>query len=273
MTVTFDIRQTVDKARYGCLTIDDRCAVTTPALAVGFGIGDQCALTPHEWAQSNVDALVFDAQHLLARPGAELIAHHGGLARFSGFHGLTIVDLMTLPNPAKIRFRSPYDGRWLAWDEQEMTQIKRQLAADLWVLPDKFGSDVAVDEAELSSASRLPRYTRVTTDWAALVAAILQGYDIIYCTLPSQWAVQGKLMTAETLIDLNEPDYATQQRPVSQDCRCYVCRHYTRAYLHQLRQQDLAIGKRLNLIHNLQYFVNFMQNLRNALEQGTLPAL
>jgi queuine/archaeosine tRNA-ribosyltransferase len=273
MTIQFNIRQTVDKVRHGCLTIDDRCSVTTPALAVGFGIGDQCALTPHEWMQFNVDALVFDGQHLLARPGAELIAHRGGLARFSGFHGLIIVDLMTLPNPAKIRFRSPYDGRWLSLDEPGMIQVKRQLAADLWVLPDNFASDVTCGEAGLSVVTQLPRYTRGTTDWAAFVAAILQGYDIIYCALPGQWAAQGKLITAEALIDLNETSYATQQQPVSQQCACYVCRHYTRAYLYQLHQQDLAIGKRLNLIHNLQYFISFMQNLRNALEQGKLPAL
>ncbi|NKB46354.1 MAG: tRNA-guanine transglycosylase [Legionellales bacterium] len=258
------IEQTVQTLRRGCLTVYEQLSIATPALAVPLTVEPACDLTPHELAQLQVTAVVFEAQQVLARPGAQVIAQQGGLARWACLTGLTIVDCGDVAMSPVLRYRSPYDGRYLTWDEAQLAQVKQQLDAHVWVV----GSQVW-EPATLSL-----RYATVTTDWEAFVTAVEQGNDLIYCSLPHRWASDGRLVIGPNQwIDISQAQYATDQQPVSVQCPCLGCQQYSRAYLYQLHQQGLAFGKRLNLIHNLQYFIDVMQNLRNCLEQGKLPIL
>jgi queuine tRNA-ribosyltransferase len=58
--------------------------------------------------------------------------------------------------------------------------------------------------------------------------------------------------------------------PLDEQCGCYTCRHYSRAYLHHLDKCNEILGARLNTIHNLHYYQWLMQGLREAIEQGRL---
>ena len=57
---------------------------------------------------------------------------------------------------------------------------------------------------------------------------------------------------------------------MDETCACYTCRHYSRAYLRHLYLAKEILSSRLNTTHNLYYYMNFMKNLRKAIQEDRL---
>ena len=64
--------------------------------------------------------------------------------------------------------------------------------------------------------------------------------------------------------------YADDGGPVDEDCGCYTCSRYSRAYLRHLFMANEILAYRLNSIHNVFYYIHLMEDIRNAIRQGTL---
>ncbi len=115
-----------------------------------------------------------------------------------------------------------------------------------------------------------PRYLMGVGTPEDLVEAVRRGIDIFDCVLPTRNARNGHLFTSTGIVRIRNSGYKTDTGPLDENCGCYTCRNYSRAYLHHLSKIGEILGARLNTIHNLFYYQNLMQDIRNAIEAGML---
>jgi queuine tRNA-ribosyltransferase len=115
-----------------------------------------------------------------------------------------------------------------------------------------------------------PRYLMGVGTPADIVEAVRRGVDMFDCVIPTRNARTGFLYTSAGLIRIRNSRYKDDPRPLDQQCRCYTCRHYSRAYLRHLDQCREILGARLNTIHNLYYYQQLMRELREAIAGGRM---
>jgi queuine tRNA-ribosyltransferase len=121
--------------------------------------------------------------------------------------------------------------------------------------------------------SECPRYLMGVGTPADIVAAVSAGIDMFDCVLPTRNARNGWLFTRNGVIKLRNSRYRDDLQPVDEQCMCYTCRHFTRAYLHHLQRVNEILGAQLNTMHNLHYFQEIMAALRAAIEAGSVAQL
>ncbi len=115
-----------------------------------------------------------------------------------------------------------------------------------------------------------PRYLMGVGRPEDIVAAVCRGIDMFDCVMPTRNARNGHLFTAQGDVRIRNAAHRASPRPLDEDCMCYTCRNYTRAYLHHLDRTGEILGARLNTIHNLHYYGALMRGLRDAIEAGKL---
>jgi queuine tRNA-ribosyltransferase len=86
------------------------------------------------------------------------------------------------------------------------------------------------------------------------------------CVMPTRNARNGHLFTRNGVIKIRNQQYQFDTRPLDENCSCYTCRNYSRSYLKHLDKCKEMLGSRLNTIHNLHYYLELMQGLRDAIE-------
>ena len=114
-----------------------------------------------------------------------------------------------------------------------------------------------------------PRYLMGVGTPEDLVAGVAAGIDMFDCVMPTRNARNGHLFTRFGDLRLRNARYKNDLRPVDETCTCYTCRHFTRAYLHHLDRANELLGSRLNSIHNLHYYLQLMQEMRDAIDAGS----
>ena len=117
-----------------------------------------------------------------------------------------------------------------------------------------------------------PRYLMGVGTPQDIVAAVVQGIDMFDCVLPTRNARNGHLFTSTGVVKIRNARHRDDPRALDASCDCYTCARYSRAYLHHLDRCNEILGARLNTIHNLHYYQNFMRTLRSAIKGGTLHA-
>ncbi len=108
---------------------------------------------------------------------------------------------------------------------------------------------------------------------AQMIAAVKRGVDLFDCVLPTRNARHGLLYTWEGIVRINNAQYREDSRPLSELCDCPACTHCSRAYLHHLFRMEEAAAWRLLTLHNLRFFAQFMQQIREAIGAGKLDEL
>jgi queuine tRNA-ribosyltransferase len=114
-----------------------------------------------------------------------------------------------------------------------------------------------------------PRYLMGVGTPEDLLDGIEAGIDMFDCVMPTRNARNGWLFTSAGDVKIRNSRYRDDTRPLDPTCTCYTCSHFTRAYLHHLQRVNEILGARLNSIHNLHYYLDLMQQARNALDEGT----
>ncbi len=114
-----------------------------------------------------------------------------------------------------------------------------------------------------------PRYLMGVGHPVDLIEGVSRGIDMFDCVVPSRHGRTGSLFTAKGRVVIKQAQYARDERPIDPDCGCPVCGRYSRAYLHHLFAAKEMLGSRLNTLHNLWYFSDFMRRMRTAIAQGT----
>lgn len=115
-----------------------------------------------------------------------------------------------------------------------------------------------------------PRYLMGVGTPTDIVQAVLNGIDMFDCVLPTRNARHGVLYTFDGSIHIKNAVHRHDPAPLSADCSCTTCQHFSRAYLHHLHRINEPLGARLNSIHNLHFYQDLMRGLREAIAAGRL---
>ncbi|PYE33785.1 tRNA-guanine transglycosylase [Idiomarina fontislapidosi] len=114
-----------------------------------------------------------------------------------------------------------------------------------------------------------PRYLMGVGKPEDLVEAVRRGIDMFDCVMPTRNARNGHLFVSNGVIKIRNAVHRNDTSPLDEQCDCYTCKNYSRAYLHHLDRTNEMLGARLNTIHNLHFYQRVMQDMRDALDAGT----
>lgn len=113
-----------------------------------------------------------------------------------------------------------------------------------------------------------PRYLMGVGSPEDLINGILRGVDFFDCVLPTRLARHKAAMTMTGRINLQNSTYRNDPHPIDEECGCYTCQHFSRAYLRHLFQAKEALGGTLVSIHNLYTLLELARQCRQAIFEG-----
>ena len=117
-----------------------------------------------------------------------------------------------------------------------------------------------------------PRYLMGVGKPDDIVGAVERGIDMMDCVLPSRSGRTGQAWTRWGQVNIKNARHQDDPRPLDEDCPCPCCRGYSRAYLHHVFKAREIIASMLLTWHNLHYFQELMQTLRDSIDGGRLAA-
>jgi queuine tRNA-ribosyltransferase len=117
-----------------------------------------------------------------------------------------------------------------------------------------------------------PRYLMGVGKPDDIVGAVERGIDMMDCVLPSRSGRTGQAFTRRGQVNIKNARHMDDPRPLDADCTCPACTDYSRAYLHHVFRSGEIISSMLLTWHNLHYFQELMQGLRDAIRDGRLAA-
>ena len=118
-----------------------------------------------------------------------------------------------------------------------------------------------------------PRYLMGVGKPDDIAGAVLRGIDMFDCVLPTRAGRTAQAYTREGPLNLRNARHAEDPSPLDEACRCPACRKFSRAYLHHVVKANEIIASMLLTWHNLTYYQDLMQGLRDAINEGRLEAL
>jgi queuine tRNA-ribosyltransferase len=99
-----------------------------------------------------------------------------------------------------------------------------------------------------------------------ILEAVSRGVDFFDCVLPARNGRHGHVFTNEGKINLFNLQFELDSKPIEKDCNCSTCRNYSRAYIRHLFKAKEMLAMRLCVIHNLHFYNNLMQEIRDAID-------
>lgn len=111
-----------------------------------------------------------------------------------------------------------------------------------------------------------PRYLMGVGSLDMIFDGISKGVDMFDCVLPTRIARHGTLMTSHGRINIRNQKYERDFSPLDEECDCYCCKNYTKAYLHHLMKCEEGLGDRLCSIHNIRFLIKNMEMAREAIK-------
>ena len=113
-----------------------------------------------------------------------------------------------------------------------------------------------------------PRYLMGAGSPIELLEAISRGCDMFDSRFPTQNARRGTIFTSQGKLRIFRKKYELDKKPLDENCSCWVCKDYSRAYIRYQLCQEEAVGFRLATFHNLYYLMNLMKQTREAIKKG-----
>ena len=117
-----------------------------------------------------------------------------------------------------------------------------------------------------------PRYLMGVGKPDDIVGAVARGIDMMDCVLPSRSGRTGQVFTRHGVVNIKNARHADDPRPLDENCSCPACSNYSRAYLNHVFRSNEMISGMLLTWHNLQYFQDIMQGMRDAIGAGTFES-
>lgn len=112
-----------------------------------------------------------------------------------------------------------------------------------------------------------PRYLMGVGTPEDILECIGLGIDMFDCVIPTRHARNGELITSSGDINIENAEFAKDQSPPDPRCSCYTCKNYSRAYIHHLFRAKEILAARLSTIHNLQFYLDLIDQAANAIEE------
>ena len=110
-----------------------------------------------------------------------------------------------------------------------------------------------------------PRYLMGVGKPSDILGAVARGVDMMDCVLPSRSGRTGQLFTRRGVVNIKNARHKDDPRPLDEACTCPACQNYSRAYLHHVFKSNEIISSMLLTWHNLHYFQELMQGMRDAI--------
>jgi queuine tRNA-ribosyltransferase len=355
MSFTFTLlhNDPTSRARVG-LMYTPHGEVPTPCFAP---VGTQAtvkAITPRELRELGATLVLANTYHLYLRPGADLIAHMGGLHRFMAWEGPILTDSggfqvfslaeLRQVNDEGVTFRSHIDGSEHTFTPENVIAAQEKLGADIIMCLDECAPplDRAYNEAALQRTHRWaercrrraqaradqalfgivqggifddlreesarfltaldfpgyaigglsvgeskeqmyhaldvtvpllpkdkPRYLMGVGTPEDLLEAVARGIDLFDCVLPTRLGRNGAALTREGRLNMRNARHSEDPAPVEEDCGCYTCQNFTRAYIRHLLKAEEILGLHLLTLHNLHFLLQLMRDIRRSILEGT----
>jgi queuine tRNA-ribosyltransferase len=117
-----------------------------------------------------------------------------------------------------------------------------------------------------------PRYLMGVGKPDDIVGAVARGIDMMDCVLPSRSGRTGQAWTRRGQVNIKNARHQDDPRPLDEHCSCPACRSYSRAYLHHVMRASEMISGMLLTWHNLHYYQELMQGMRDAIARGQFAA-
>src|SRR6056297_3369948 len=111
-----------------------------------------------------------------------------------------------------------------------------------------------------------PRYLMGVGTPQDLIEGVMRGIDMFDCVMPTRIARHGSIYTSEGRITIRNATYKEDFTSPDPDCDCYVCKNYSRAYIRHLLKRKEILGVRLTTYHNLYFFINLMNDIKEAID-------
>ena len=125
-----------------------------------------------------------------------------------------------------------------------------------------------IEEVEPFMPFDKPRYLMGVGTPINILESVDRGVDFFDCVMPSRNARHGNLFTSRGLLNLNNNKFLEDPAPIDEKCDCPVCKRYSRAYIRHLFKARELLGMRLCVLHNLYFYNNLMEEIRNAIDSG-----
>ncbi len=116
----------------------------------------------------------------------------------------------------------------------------------------------------------MPRYLMGVGTPDYIIEGVLRGIDMFDCVLPTRIARNGTAMTSHGKVVVRNAVYKEDFSPLDEECDCYTCKNFTKAYLRHLVNCDEILAAMLLSIHNVKFLLDLTKNIRNAISNGNL---
>ncbi len=176
----------------------------------------------------------------------------------------------------------PYQALFGVVQGAQYEDLRRQAARDIGALDfDGFGIGGAIEKENMAAIVRWvseelpegkPRHLLGIGEPRDFFTAIESGADTFDCVSPARVARNAALYTFEGRFNVNTSANRRNFSPIDDECTCYTCRNYTRAYLHHAFKAKESIAATLSTIHNEHFIVSLVDRIRMSIEAGEYVA-
>ena len=101
-----------------------------------------------------------------------------------------------------------------------------------------------------------------------ILTAIELGVDMFDCVIPTRNARNGSLFTSGGVINIRNAQFIKDKNPIEQDCPCFACQNFTKAYLRHMFNVNEILALRIATIHNVRFYLSLVKDARRAILQN-----
>ena len=181
------------------------------------------------------------------------------------------------------RSNKPYQALFGVLQGAQYEDLRRKAAQDLGAMNedgitfDGFGIGGALDKQTLGQILRWvneelpenkPRHFLGIGEPDDLFVGVENGADTFDCVAPSRQARTGSVFTKDGRLNISNAPHKREFKPIEDDCTCYTCQNYTRAYLCHLFRSKEMLASTLATIHNQHFIVGLVDQMRQSIEDG-----
>jgi queuine tRNA-ribosyltransferase len=130
----------------------------------------------------------------------------------------------------------------------------------------------AIEGSEPFLPADRPRYAMGLGTPPQIVEMVARGVDMFDCVLPTRLARNGTAFTDAGTLNLKNNPFRLDERPIEEGCVCKTCRIFARGYIRHLIKAEEILGLRLITVHNLHFYLNLMQRVRDSIENATFSS-
>ncbi len=124
-----------------------------------------------------------------------------------------------------------------------------------------------IDDAIKYLPEDKPRYLMGVGDPIDILEGVERGVDMFDCVLPTRIARHGNAFTRNGKINLKNAKFKEDFSPIEEECDCYACKHYSKAYIRHLIVANETFGQRLLSIHNLRFLIKLTEDIRESIKE------